>query len=714
MIFKQTWEGRNCAEAEGVYFPATVPGNIQYDYGAAHGFGDVQFSDNYKQYLPLENDHWEYKTLLSYEKKQGERVFFVSGGIDYRYDILLNQEQIYSYEGMFKPVELDLTDKLTGNGDTLTVHIYPHPKRKDAPAGLRDEADESCKPPVCYGWDWNPRLLISGMWQDACIETRDCFYISKPQVVTSLDEDMTEGRVTFDFDCEKPCDISIFDENGSLVYSGTEKNITIHHPELWWCNGQGKPYLYRWEIRNECEVRSGHIGFRRIRFVRNVGERGPSEFPKTRYTPAITIELNGRRIFAKGSNWVNPDIFWGHVDGKRYDDLLTLVRDCNMNILRLWGGASVCKDIFYDLCDRYGILVWQEFMLACNNYKGTPHYLSVLENEAAYIIKNLRSHPSLAFWCGGNELFNHWSGMDDQSLPLRLLNKLCYELDKDTPFIPTSPLMGMAHGGYRFYEEKQGGEVFHQFQRSRNTAYTEFGVPAMSSLETLKKIIPQDQLFPIEATDAWLAHHGLEAWGKHNWVCMDVLERYFGKQSSLEEIVENSSWLQSEGYKGAFEEIRRQWPHCSMALNWCLNEPWHTAANNSIIEYPASPKPAYEAVKAALRPTLFSARISKFSWSEGETLEAELWLLNDAPKTASGKVEVCLQIGGKEIELLQWSAEAEAGLNTQGPTVRAILPHAEADRMTVILRAENGMESRYCLQYKPAAKPVNTVKILNM
>ena len=195
---------------------------------------------------------------------------------------------------------------------------------------------------------------------------------------------------------------------------------------------------------------------------------------------------------------------------------------------------------------------------------------------------------------------------------------------------------------------------------------------------------------------------------------MDVLEMYFGKQSSLEEVVENSSWLQCEGYKAAFEEMRRQWPHCSMALNWCYNEPWITAANNSIVEYPARPKPAYEAVKAALRPTLFSARIAKFSWREGETFEAELWLLNDKPERAYGKVKAVLQIGDRTLDLLEWTAEADAGLNTQGPTVRLVLPHADTDRITLILLAENGTESRYTLQYKPTSTPVNTVKILNM
>ena len=715
MIFRQKWEGRRISE--GGYFPATVPGNIQYDYGVAHGFADVQFSDNYKQYLPLENDAWEYMSHLSFEKKEGERVFFVSGGIDYKYDISLNGNLVYSYEGMFKPVEADITDALTEGDNVLTVYIYPHPKRAGAPKGTRDEADESCKPPVCYGWDWNPRLLISGMWQDAYIETRDSFYIGHCNVTSSLGEDMREGFAEFSFDCEKPCSLSLYDREGALVWQGDSESVRraeVKDPELWWCNGQGEAYLYRWEIKNEREVREGYIGFRRIRLVRNFGEKGPSAFPKTRYAPPATFELNGRKILAKGSNWVNPDIFWGRIDREHYDSLLCLAKDANMNILRMWGGASVAKDVFYELCDRYGILVWQEFMLACNNYKGSPHYLSVLESEATYIIKDLRTHPCLALWCGGNELFNSWSGMDDQSLPLRLLGKLCYEHDRDTPFIPTSPLMGMAHGGYRFYIDKQDCEVHQQFQVASNTAYTEFGVPSMSSVETLERIIPKEELFPITDTAAWVAHHGFDAWGKPNWVCMDVIERYFGKPASLRDAVDNSSWLQSAGYQEAFEEMRRQWPHCGMMLNWCYNEPWMTAANNSIIEYPARPKPSYEFVKRAMRPTIFSARIKKFLWREGELFEAELWLLNDAPVSVEGKVVVSIKIGEYEKELLEWSGEAEPNLNCAGPTVRCVLPATDSDRLVLTLRGENGMENSYCLRYDRVSAPASTVRMLNV
>ena len=710
MKFEQKWTGRNLRTGES--FGASVPGNIQYDFAVYKEFGDIQYADNYKKLIPYEDDAWEYITELEFDGAEDERLFFVSDGIAYKYDIFLRGEKIYSYEGMFKSVELELSG--SKRGDELRIFIYPHPKSGRGTAGTRDEANESCNPPVCYGWDWNPRLLISGLWQGAHIETRGDSHIGNVEVLASLNEGLDEGRVVCNFKCELPCVISLYDARGGLVYSGDKTEFTVEAPELWWCNGQGEPYLYRYEISNEKESVCGYVGFKRIRLVRNADANEPRSFPKGRYEAPITIELNGRRIFAKGSNFVNPDIFWGNIETERYEKLISLAKDANMNIFRMWGGAGLEKKEFYELCDRYGIMVWQEFMLACNLYIDKEPYMTVLESEATAIIKKLRGHASLAIWCGGNELFNSWSGMDDQSAPLRLLNSLCFELDRDRPFLYTSPLYGMAHGGYTFYLDRQGGEVYKSFANSRNTAYTEFGVPSISSVEALEKIIPKDELFPPRETEAWVAHHGYKAWIEDTWLCLSTLESYFGKPTSLEQLVDNSNWLQCEGYRFIFEEARRQWPHCSMAINWCYDEPWRTAANNSIIEYPVKPKPCYEFVKNALRPTLFSAKLGKFTWHMGETFEAELWLLNDAAVEVSGKVSARLSVGGQTYDLLEWSAKAEASKNLQGPTLRFVLPSVNDDRLVLTLEGENGTSSTYTLQYvnKKEAKPA--YRIMNM
>ena len=388
-----------------------------------------------------------------------------------------------------------------------------------------------------------------------------------------------------------------------------------------------------------------------------------------------------------------------------------------MNILRLWGGAALCKKEFYDICDRKGLMVWQEFMLACNAYPNDDKYLSVLESEATAMITTLRRHACIVLWSGGNELFNGWSGMNDQSLPLRLLGSLCYQYDKHTPYIMTSPLEGMGHGGYKFRDERylqRWRDVFECFQNSNHTAYTEFGVPSISPMDALKQIIPADELDEVRETPSWKLHHAVRAWMPESHACAETLKIYFGQEATMEERVAQSDWLQTEGMKAIFEEARRQWPHCSAALNWSFNEPWITAANLSIVRYPAIPKPGYFATKNALRSKMFSARIPHFDWKSGERFTAQIWLLNDSLEKISGSVEVILKIGDTEISLLKWdNAETEINENTEGASVCCTLPAVDACSMTLILKADDeSMSSEYKLLYerqnpRPASKGMN-------
>lgn len=354
--------------------------------------------------------------------------------------------------------------------------------------------------------------------------------------------------------------------------------------------------------------------------------------------------------------------------------------------------------------------LWVEFPLACTNYLGTPHYLEILEQEAAAIVKKLRHHPAVVMYCGGNELFNNWSRMTDQSLALRLLNKICYELDRDRPYIMTSPLFGMGHGGYTFYDSDKNMDVFTLFQNSRCTAYTEFGVPGMTDVENLKKIIPEEERFPIKKEGSWKLHHAFGAWGDERWLCMDVLTRYTRTPlDTLEKLVNHATWLQCEGYKAIFEEARRQRPYCSMAINWCYCEPWITAAGNSLITYPCQTKPAYYAVQSALRPVMVSARIQKFDWKGGECFHAELWLLNDSPLDAEKTVKVSLRLGDTEYPLLTWdSGVVDANTNRLGPTVNWMLPDTEDTSFTLILETGDSASSVYTLCYSPDNDAIHT------
>lgn len=705
------------------WIPATVPGAVQLDIAKFENYAPYYYAEHWKDYNWMEDNYYSYRSNFKKpELSSGEKLCFISKGIDYQFEVYINNEKIFEQEGMFTPVSLDLTERLKEN-NALIIKVFPAPKYHSTPID-RTQASHSLKPAVSYGWDWHPRLLPLGIWDETYLEIQPGTFVNDIHVNYQLNNELSKADITLEVDGRSLKGThyrwSLKDKNG-MVAAKAEGNIadnnfkqgaTIDRPKLWWPHDQGESYLYNSEFQlidnsgKIVQTSVSKIGFRQVKLVMNTGAwNEPAGFPKTRSVPPIQLEINNRKIFCKGSNWVNPEIFPGIITRERYQQLLTLAKEANFNILRVWGGGIVNKESFFELCDEMGILVWQEFPLACNNYPDDPHYLRILKQESGSIINRVKKHPSLAFWCGGNELFNNWSGMTDQSLALRLLNSQCLELDPSTPFIPTSPLMGMGHGNYVFREWSTKEEVFQEMARSKFTAYTEFGMPAPASVEILKTIIPKEELWPPKPGTSWESHHAYNAWVGNTWLCEDIIEDYFGKPVNLEELVANGQLMQGEGYKCIFEEARRQKPYCSMAINWCYSEPWPTAANNSIVSYPNVPKPGYYAVKNACRPVLSSARFSKFKWREGETFFTDIWMLNDHYKDLpAGKITVkIVAADATPITVLNWEYTAmKASINQQGPTARYQLPGWKTDRFKVLLEVEGHPEcnSEYTLAYQ--------------
>ena len=703
------------------WIPATVPGAVQLDIAAVENYPDYRFSDNFKRFRWMEDLFYTYQTcFVRPELPQGQRLWFVSQGIDYQFEIKFNNQVLYVQEGMFASVELDLTDYLLKQ-NKLEILIYPVPKRPNCPDD-HSQAAHVCKPAVSYGWDWHPRLIPLGIWDETYLETRSESYLIQVFPSYLLNDDFSVVEITLDiqavlkFNCLYNWVLYDKNRNETLqldgkMESGFKKTCRLENPQLWWTHDHGEPALYHsvFTLKDESgkvlQVKTQKIGFRRIRLVMNEGAWDePKTFPKTRSVPPAQFELNGRRIFVKGSNWVNPEIFFGTITPERYRQLIEIAKETNFNILRVWGGAIVNKETFFEICDELGLLVWQEFPLACNAYPDESHYLSVLKQEATSILLRLRQHPCIALWCGGNELFNSWSRMTDQSMALRLLNALCLEYDPHTPFIPTSPLFGMGHGNYIFRWENR--DIFETIRESRNTAYSEFGMPGISSREVLEKIIPADELFPPKAATAWETHHAFASWDVEptTWLCQNILNDYFGEAKTLDELIQQSQLLQSEGYKAIFEEARRQKPYCSMALNWCFNEAWPAAANNSLIAYPAIVKPALAAVRNACRPVCASARFPKFLWEEGECFYADIFLLNDSfYPVESQTLIVKLHTETESIPILEWkTSKIEPNTNSEGPTARFRLPKISVDRFLITVESIENQHynSEYVFLYK--------------
>lgn len=712
------------SDTPGSWIPASVPGNVQVDWARAHQLPELHFGNNVRAWEGLEDFYWLYRTEVpAAGLKAGERLFLSGPGLDYQAEFRLGGRTVLEHIGFFTPFELDLGSAAPGT--LLEILIHPAPKRPGAPPD-RSEASHVTKPAISYGWDFHPRLITLGLGDELRFEVRPAVHIRQVDFRYELADDFSEARITVDVEAggETGFAWSLSDPEGNVVLTANAPAGVLHAPRLWWTHDQGESALYELKVTLDApgkDTLMRRVGFRRVRLVMPEGGwKHPSEFPKSRSHPPVTLELNGRVIFGRGSNWVNPDIFHGRVTAETYRPLLALAREAHFNLLRCWGGAPVAKESFFEQCDTLGLLVWQEFPLACNAYPDDHAYLDLLDRESRAIIRRLRQHPCLALWCGGNELFNAWSGMDDQSLPLRLLNRNCYDLDPLTPFLPTSPVDGVGHGDYRFRDDA-GREIHQIFQQASNTAYCEFGCPGLSPAAYLKNILPEEELWPPRPGSSWQTHHAFDAWVATSHMYPETLEHYFGRAASLAELVAQSEWLQAEGYRAAFEEARRQAPRCAMALNWCFNEPWPSAANNSLVNYPALPKPAYHAVRAACRPTLASARIPRFQWESCELFDAEIWMLNDAPEQRpAGELLATLRCGGEEQELLRWNFPAlEPGKNVVGPSARCRLPAAGSGdgAFSLELRVAGRPEwdSRYRLSLRaPAPKDAPTTARLNM
>lgn len=695
------------------YFSATVPGAVQLDYARAYGLPDYNKGLNYKQYKWTEDKFWVYTAEFDASETDENRFLYLFvNGIDYRYEIYANGEKICDYEGMYKKQRLPLTE-FSGGKIKLEIVIHPIPKSDlpDVHADSRDEANQCCKPAVSYGWDFHPRLVPLGIWEDIYIEESERERNFEPGISYTLSDDLETAHLRLSASDATNTHWEITDPHGKSVFSGDGETLEtdISGVLLWWCNGYGEQPLYTVTATDGYDTVTRKIGFKKIELVKAEGSWEESlNYPMGRNTPPITVRLNNTVIFAKGSNWVCPEIFYGMLNTARYREQLELVKNANLNFLRCWGGAVINKESFFEICDELGIMIWQEFPLACNCYKGTEHYVSVLESEATAIIDRVKPHVCLMLWCGGNELFNNWSCMTDQDKPIRLMHTLTFLKTPEIPFLPTSPVMGMAHGPYAF-NLHDGREVIDVIQKSHNTGYTEFGGGGFSTHKTLKMIGEISELMPFNVDNEVVKEHGAHISG-------EVTERYFGKPQSAEQLIACGQLMQSVVQQFIFEEARRQKPYCSIVSNWCFNEPWPNIGNNSLVCYPNNTKPAYFAVANACRNVLASARYRKFVYIAGETLDFDLFLLNDSlEKLEDGTVKVYIRVGeGEKVNVIDWEYKnVPVCTNAEGPTVRYKLPFSEgADTLNIILECGD-YSSKYTLLYRLPKAPANAPKKMN-
>ncbi len=382
----------------------------------------------------------------------------------------------------------------------------------------------------------------------------------------------------------------------------------ITHPKLLWPHGMGKQYLYNLKVKifNDkilCDEEEIKIGIRKLELVREKDSIGES----------FRFKINNKNLFVKGANYIPQNIFLPEVDSSKYEKIIKAAVDANMNMLRVWGGGIYENDYFYDLCDKYGILIWQDFMFACSMYPATNEFLKNISNEAEEQIIRLRNHPSIALWCGNNEILDAWNrwgwqkrfNENEQKRILKayekIFNKLLPSIVKkfdDRPYHASSPSYGLKPsnlqgGDYHYWGVWHGGEDFDAFENNIGRFMSEYGFQSFPQINSLRKFSSKED-WSIDSEV--LKAHQRSYIG--NGRIKEYLLKYFHDVKDFKDFLYEGQLLQAIAMEKAILAHRKNKNICGGTLLWQLNDCW-PAASWSIIDFYGDKKAAYFFVKRA-------------------------------------------------------------------------------------------------------------------
>ncbi len=587
---------------------AEVPGSVQLNLYRAGIIEDPFYRDNEEKNRWIGEKDWEYLTEFSIPEEilKKENIEIVFKGLDTFADVFLNEKKILVSDNFFRDWRVNVKGILKKRNKLRILFTSPikiiKEKKSEYPYG-KPTADYIFvrKPAYQFGWDWAPVYITMGIWKPVYIESWNNLRLKDVRVVQK-EIKREYANLDFIFDI-----ISTKNQKAKLVLSNKKEKfkikknillkkgdnkITINYillkPKLWWPHNIGEPYLYDFKAKliqgNRIRGKwSKKIGIREIKLMREKDQLGESFY----------FKINGRPVFIKGANFIPQDVFLSRIRSKQYEKLIKDAVKSNINMLRIWGGGFYENDIFYELCDKYGILVWQDFMFACALYPADKNFLENVKTEAIYNIKRLRNHPSLALWCGNNEIYEGWGHwgwqkmyskknrkkiVDDYNkLFLNLLPELVKKYDSNRPYIHTSPLTNWGEkklnikGDVHYWGVWHGQEPFEVFEKKEKIGrfVSEFGFQSFPDMKTIKEFT--------EKEDRTLNSEIIKAHEKHPIglkIIKKYMKEYFDIPVLLEDFVYMSQLLQAYGIGMGIESQRRAKPMCMGTLYWQFNDCW--------------------------------------------------------------------------------------------------------------------------------------------
>lgn len=658
---------------EASCIPASVPGNVEIDLSEAGILPkDLYRGMATREHEKYESYDWWYQTEFSAPMlSEGETLLLEFDGVDCVAEYYLNGVKFAESENAQMGHSFEITQLVNPDGrNRLSVHIRNvlpetfdiHHTVLTMSAWYSQGGAFVRKPAHSFGWDIFPRAVSAGLWKSVRLVVQDAYDFKELFYHVDILPESKRPVLLFGCQLQAPyekligTDLSVRVRGRSgedswfetvvphLPRQTFEKfTVDIVNPKLWWPYGYGEANIYDTTV----ELLDGtHVVARR---ELNVGLR-TAQLRRSESVleerPQFVFVVNGVEMMCRGSNWVPLDAYHSR-DRERYARALELASDVGCNMLRVWGGGVYEQECFYDYCDRHGIMIWQDFMMACYMYPFEDAMLKNMETEFTYQVRRLRHHPSIVAWAGDNEvdMVLKDSGINPEvnRITRELIPKVLNQHDPFRPYLTSSPYIS----GQNFVKVQEGSNLLPEehlwgardyykadfYKNSPALFVSETGYHGCPSPESVKKIVDEGCEWPCW-NEQWTLHSSDQR-GNDNRVrlMMDQIYQLFAfEPNSLEEFSLASQISQAEAKKYFIERIRVAKPRKTGVLWWNLLDGW-PQMSDAVVDYFFEKKLAYHYIKRAQAP--FAIMLDEMrDWHH------RIVAVNDTLKTMQGSYQV--------------------------------------------------------------------------
>ncbi|WMJ87463.1 beta-mannosidase [Anaerocolumna sp. MB42-C2] len=612
-----TWNW--CTVNEEQIWKGQVPGSILTDMAANEMIEDPYWRTN--EYETKELFRKDYRYFRSFEVPddffEEEEQSLVFEGLDTIADIYLNGELLKTVNDMHRTYRIDVKNKLNRNNELEVIFHSPIEfiekvqEESDifyASTGCMKGNGALRKAHYMFGWDWGPKIPDAGIFRSVYLsgystaklnDVRIRQHHENGKVRLELDTQvkrLTDSTLCIQYEIISPDGVKI---NGKKEILNGKQNesfdIEIKDPEIWWPNGYGQQPLYQVKVELESVGRKldtweKFIGLRTITVCTDKDEWGNQ----------FAFVINGQKIFAMGANYIPEDNILGRLSRERSEKVIKDCARANFNCIRIWGGGYYPEDYVYDICDRYGILVWQDLMFACNVYDLNDEFEENILAETIDNVKRLRHHACLALWCGNNEMEWGWADWarllghrpkykaDYIKIFEMLLPRITKEIDDQTYYWLSSPSSGGSfdnpndfnRGDNHYWEVWHSNKPFTEYRDFHFRFCSEFGFQSFPGKKTLDSFsLPEDQNIFSEVMESHQKN------GLANTKIFSYISGYYKYPKDMESIAYISQILQLKAIQYGVEHWRRNWGRCMGAIYWQLNDCWPVASWASVDYY---------------------------------------------------------------------------------------------------------------------------------